>query len=119
MTAPTPRLPGQVERHAAIVDLAPGMRREYFRLHEHVWPEVTAALTQYGITNYTIFVIDDTLIAYYEYVGTDHAADLAAIDQDPVTQRWLSLTGPCQRPFGRADAATDGWRDAREIWHLA
>ncbi len=81
-----------------VVDVVPETREEYLRLHAAVWPQVEQALRECHVTNDTIFAIDDTLLAYHEYVGTDHAADMARIAEDP--------------------AATD-WREATELWHLA
>jgi L-rhamnose mutarotase len=40
------------------------------------------------------------------------------VDADPVTREWLALTDPCQTPFGRTAAPTDGWRRLEELWHL-
>ncbi|BDO42987.1 L-rhamnose mutarotase [Cellulomonas sp. NTE-D12] len=107
-----------MQRFAFVVDVVPELREEYLRLHAAVWPEVEAALSAHHVTNYSIFVLEDTLFAYYEYVGEDHAADLAAVDADPVTQEWLSRTDPCQVPFGRAARPGDRWRALEEVWHL-
>ena len=106
-----------MERHGLVVDIAPGRREEYLRLHAAVWPQVEQTLRDHHVTNYTIFVLDDTLFAYYEYRGEDHAADMAGIAEDPVTREWWTHTDPCQTPFGDDPAAT-GWREATEVWHL-
>lgn len=108
-----------IQRYAFVVDVVPELREEYLRLHASVWPEVEAALAAHRVTNYTIFILEDTLFAYYEYVGQDHGADLALVDADPVTQEWLRRTGPCQTPFGRTARPDDGWRPLEEVWHLA
>ena len=94
-------------------------RAEYLRLHSAVWPQVEQTLRDCNVTNYTIFVLEDTLFAYYEYVGTDHAADMARIAQDPVSQEWWTHTDPCQTAFGRAAADGERWRPMQEIWHLS
>lgn len=107
-----------MQRFAFVVDVVPELREEYLRLHAAVWPEVEAALSAHHVTNYSIFVLEDTLFAYYEYVGQDHAADLAAVDADPVTQEWLSRTDPCQVPFGRGARPGERWRALEEVWHL-
>ncbi|OJV59836.1 MAG: L-rhamnose 1-epimerase [Cellulomonas sp. 73-145] len=107
-----------MQRFAFVVDVVPELREEYLRLHAAVWPEVEAALSAHHVTNYSIFVLEDTLFAYYEYVGDDHAADLAAVDADPVTQEWLSRTDPCQVPFGQGARPGDRWRALEEVWHL-
>lgn len=107
-----------MERHALVVNVVPAKREDYLRLHAAVWPQVEQTLRECNVTNYSIFLLDDTLFAYYEYVGTDHDADMARIAGDPVTQEWWTHTDPCQVPFGNDPAAT-GWRDAREVWHLS
>jgi len=107
-----------VQRYAFVVDVRPERREEYLRLHAAVWPQVEAALSAHHVTNYSIFIIEDTLFGYYEYTGEDHDADLAAVDADPVTMEWLALTGPCQTPFGRNAEPGETWRQLDEVWHL-
>lgn len=108
-----------VERHGLVVDLVPEKREEYLRLHSAVWPQVEATLTACNVHNYSIFVLENTLFAYYEYTGDDHEADMARIAEDPVTREWWTYTDPCQTPFGTEAAPGDRWRDMREVWHLA
>lgn len=108
-----------VQRFAFVVDVVPERRQEYLRLHASVWLQVEAALAAHHVTNYTIFILEDTLFAYYEYVGRDHEADMALVDADPVTHEWLRHTDPCQVAFGRTARPEDGWRPLEEVWHLA
>lgn len=107
-----------VERHALIVGVVPAKREEYLALHRAVWPQVEQTLSDCNVTNYSIFVTGDTLFAYYEYVGEDHAADLARIGEDPVTRDWWTQTDPCQVRIapGRVDGAL--WQPLEEVWHL-
>ena len=107
-----------MQRFAFVVDVHPERRDEYLKLHAAVWPEVEAALSAHHVTNYSIFIIEDTLFGYYEYTGDDYEADLAAVDADPVTARWLALTGPCQTPFGWDHKPGEVWRRLDEVWHL-
>ncbi|MCB2175335.1 MAG: L-rhamnose mutarotase [Actinomycetales bacterium] len=107
-----------MQRFAFVVDVVPERKAEYLRLHAAVWPGVEAALSAHHVTNYSIFILEDTLVGYYEYTGSDHAADLAAVDAEPEVQRWLALTDPCQVAFGRDARPGDGWRAMEEVWHL-
>lgn len=107
-----------MERHALVVDLRPELREPYLELHAAVWPQVEATLRECHVTNYSIFVLEDTLFAYYEYTGDDHAADMERIAQDPVTREWWTHTDPCQVPFGRTAQPGERWRDLTEVWHL-
>ena len=105
-----------LQRFSAIVKLRPELREEYLQLHAEVWPEVTALISAAHISNYSIFLHDDLLISYYEYRGTDHAADMANMAANPITQQWWKLTDPCQE---RVKGTPDGeqWATAREVWH--
>ena len=105
-------------RFAMACRLYPEKRDEYLKLHADVWPGVEATITDCGIRNFTIFVRDDVLFGYYEYVGEDYAADQAKMAADPETQRWWALTDPCQ--FGFDEDAPDGvqWQELDEVWHL-
>lgn len=107
-----------MERYASCIRLRPERREEYLELHAHVWPAVEAMITAANIRNYTIFLHGDTLFSYYEYIGTDHAADQARIAADPATQRWWRLTDPCQE---RLPGTPDGqkWAPMMEVWHLS
>jgi L-rhamnose mutarotase len=107
-----------VQRHAACIRLRPEYRERYLELHARVWPEVSSMLALANIRNYTIFLHGDTLFSYYEYVGTDHAADQARIAADPTTQRWWQLTDPCQE---RLPGTPEGqqWAPMTEICHLS
>jgi L-rhamnose mutarotase len=108
-----------VQRHALVVNVVPELRDEYLRLHADVWPQVEDTLRACNVTNYTIFLLEDTLFAYYEYVGTDHDADMRLIGRDPVTREWWTRTDPCQTAFGRHASDGERWRAMREIWHLS
>ena len=70
-----------------------------------------------NIRNYTIFRDGDDLFAYFEYVGDDFAADMAAMAADPVTQRVVDAH---RRDAGALSRARRGpwWLDLPEVFHL-
>lgn len=106
-----------MQRFGCVIGVRPERREEYLALHREVWPQVEQRLRDSHFTNYTIFIHGDLLFAYYEYTGTDYAADSAAIAADPVTQEWWKLTDPCQE---RLPGTPDGeqWATMTEAWHL-
>ncbi|MDR1703754.1 MAG: L-rhamnose mutarotase [Clostridiales bacterium] len=55
-----------MERMAWKGRIKPGMKDEYIRRHDTIWPEMTALLKEAGICNYTIFCAGDELFGYYE-----------------------------------------------------
>ncbi len=106
-----------MRRFGQVIRVKPEMEAKYRELHANAWPQVLAKLTECNIRNYSIYLRDGLLFAYMEYVGDDYAADMAKMDDDPVTQLWLKETGPCQQPV---DSAGPGvwWANMEEIFHL-
>lgn len=107
----------QVRRFGMAARLVGAKRDEYIELHRSVWPRIETALSASGIRNFTIFALDDYILGYYEYVGSDYEADQRRMAMDPITQDWWSYTAPCQRPL-REDSKADNWELFTEIWHL-
>lgn len=76
-----------MDRYAWKALLKPGMKEEYKRRHDEIWPEMKALLKAAGIRNYTIWNVGDELFGYYECEkGLDYAARVQA--ESPVVARW-------------------------------
>ena len=89
---------------------------EYRESHKHVWPEMLAALSRHGWTNYSIFLRPDgLLIGYCE--TPDFARALAGMQDEEVNARWQR--GMVQYfetlPGGSADTSIV---PLREVFHL-
>ena len=110
-------------------DAQPGVRRfgqlirvradridEYERLHATPWPGVLAAIRAANIRNYSIYRHGELLFAYFEYVGEDFTADMAAMAADPVIQEWWARTDAMQEPLPER-APGDWWLTIPEIFH--
>ena len=106
-----------VRRFGMAARLVPEKREEYLRLHSDVWPQVEATITACGIRNFSIFVLGDVIVGYYEYIGDDYDADQARMAEDPKTQEWWSYTAPCQLPF-EPGSSDPNWQQLDEVWHL-
>ena len=110
-----------MQRFGQIIRLKPEKYDEYKRLHAAVWPDVLAKLHEANITNYSIYHRGGLLFAYFEYVGSDFAADMAKVGNDPRTHEWWAVTDPCQQPFeGEAQGSTEGnwWLPMEELFHM-
>lgn len=107
-----------MRRMGACIRLRADKVAEYKRLHAAVWPGVLATITACGIRNYSIFLKEpeNILFAYWEYHGSDFAADAARMAADPVTQDWWRLTAPCQEPFAHR-AEGEWWAQMEEVFH--
>ena len=92
---------------------------EYKRLHAAVWPGVLATIAACQIRNFSIFLKEpeNLLFGYWEYLGKDFEADMAALGAKDVTKRWLSLTDPCQQPMATARQG-EWWSFLQSVFHL-
>ena len=106
-----------MRRIAQLIRLRPEFRDEYIRHHEAVWPTVLATIEACHIRNYSIFLHDDALFAYFEYHGHDYAADMQRMAADPDTQRWWSVIDPMQDPLSDAPDGSR-WKEIREVFHF-
>jgi L-fuconate dehydratase len=105
-----------VMRYGQVIGLKPDQIEPYERLHAQVWPAVLAMIRACNMRNYSIFRRDTQLFAYFEYVGTDFAADMAKMAADPTTHAWWKLTDPMQEPVADR-AAGEWWATMREVFH--
>jgi len=93
-----------MKRYSSVSEVLPEKLAEYQDLHAHAWPGVLRRISASNIHNYSIHLrtFDDGkqyLFSYFEYVGDDFDADMAAIAADEETQRWWALCKPCLKPF--------------------
>mgnify|MGYP000529398073 CR=1 FL=1 len=72
-----------MQRYASVIGMPAANREEYERLHAAVWPEILAKIKEVNIQNYSIYRFGEILFSYYEYTGTDYAADMAKMAADP------------------------------------
>jgi L-rhamnose mutarotase len=105
-----------MKRYGMVIQVKPEMLDAYKHLHANTWPQVLQKITDCNIRNYSIFLRDGYLFSYFEYVGDDYDADMAAMAADPVTQAWWKLTDPCQQPIPTA-AEGEWWAKMEEVFH--
>ncbi len=110
-----------MKRYGLIVGLKEDAISEYKRLHEAVWPEVLATITDCGIRNYTIFLRQmpdgkHYLFSTFEYEGDDFQADMAKMAADPKTQEWWTHCMPMQEPLPDLPEG-EWWAPMLEVFH--
>ncbi len=105
-----------MQRFASVIGMKPENRAEYEKLHADVWPAVLEQIKTSNIRNYSIYRYGELLFSYFEYVGSDFEADMAAMAADPTTQKWWDVCKPLQSPVpDRADG--EWWAAIPEIFH--
>lgn len=78
------------ETYAFRMRLNPGRADEYERRHDAIWPELLALLREAGVSDYSIWLDEETGML----LGTlrrpaDH--DVDALPDHPVMQRWWAM----------------------------
>jgi L-rhamnose mutarotase len=103
-----------MKRHAFKMKLKPGNVAEYKKRHDEIWPELAAELHAAGISDYSIFLDEETLTLFAVQKSSDnHKA--AALPQSAVVRKWwdymapLMETHPDHAPVSVA---------LREVFHL-
>ena len=107
-----------MERMGQVIRLQPEVIAEYKRIHAAVWPEVLQAIADSNIRNYTIFLKEpeNLLFAYWEYHGTDFAADLARMALVSRMRDWWVITDPMQVPFETRKPG-EWWARMENVFH--
>lgn len=67
--------------------LKPGFKDEYKKRHDEIWPELKVLLKENGISDYTIFLDEETniLFAVQQQDGNQSSQDLG---QTAIVQKW-------------------------------
>jgi len=76
-----------MDRIAFKMKLKPGYEEEYKKRHDEIWPELAELLTQSGISDYSIFLDQETntLFAIQKQSEGNSSQDLG---KDPIVQKW-------------------------------
>lgn len=106
-----------MKRFGQVIRLKPEGAKTYIQHHADVWPAVIATIEACNIRNYSIYLKDHYLFAYFEYTGSDFEADMAKMASDPETQRWWNIVKPLMEPL---ESRSEGeyWASMEEIFHL-
>lgn len=104
-----------MKRVAFKMKLKPGCEAEYQRRHDGLWPELSAALTEAGISDYSIFLDPETLtlFAVQKQAAGSTAGQLPA---HPVVQRWWKYMAELMETNPDSSPVT---RPLPELFHLA
>jgi len=107
-----------VKRIGQVIGIKPEIIEEYKRIHVKIWDEIADAISEAGITNYSIFLKDNQLFAYLEYTGPDDEfeARMQKLAAAPRMREWWDITEAMQVPLEtRADG--EWWANMEEVFH--
>jgi L-rhamnose mutarotase len=78
-------------RHAFEMKLKPGFEAEYGKRHDEIWPELSRALTEAGVSDYSIFLDAETFITLFavQKLADGRTADL--LPSAPIVRKWWDI----------------------------
>ena len=79
-----------MQKIAFVMQLKPGYGNEYKKRHDEIWPELSQALNQAGVSDYSIFLEKSSykLFAVLKRCE-DHSMD--SLPLNPVVQKWWAF----------------------------
>ena len=81
-----------MEKFAFKMHLNAGQLQEYKRRHDDIWPELVNLLKDAGISDYSIYLDEDTHILFGVLLRTaDHKMD--ELPLQPIMKKWWSHMG--------------------------
>ena len=82
-----------MKRHAFKMKLKPGVVAEYKKRHDEIWPELAAELRAAGISDYSIFLDEETLTLFaVQKLSDDNTA--ANLPHSPIVRKWWDYMAP-------------------------
>lgn len=80
-------------RHAFKMKLKPGVASEYRKRHDEIWPELAKELRAAGVSDYSIFLDEETLTLFAVQKLSD-TNTASALPQSPVVRKWWNYMAP-------------------------
>jgi len=79
-----------MKRVAFKMTLNEGQKQEYIKRHDEIWPELKALLKNVGISEYSIFLDEETntLFAFQKVSGDGSSQDLGKTE---IVKKWLKF----------------------------
>jgi len=105
-----------MQRYGMVLKVKGEHFEEYKKYHADVWPDILEMIHRCNMRNYSIYHFDGYLFSYFEYVGEDYEADMAAMAVDPRTQEWWAIMKPMQEPLESCDEG-EWWANMEEVFH--
>tara|TARA_R110002051_G_scaffold117009_2_gene190615 strand:- start:17601 stop:17915 length:315 start_codon:yes stop_codon:yes gene_type:complete len=76
-----------MKRNAFKMKLKPGFEIEYKKRHDAIWPELSTLLSASGISDYSIFLDEETLTLFAVQMLADDF-DPLSIPNHPIVKKW-------------------------------
>jgi|SRR5580700_2709408 L-rhamnose mutarotase len=103
-----------MKRHAFKMKLKSGMATEYKKRHDAIWPELAAELKAAGVSDYSIFLDEETLTLFaVQKLSRGNTA--AQLPDSPIVHKWWDSMAPLMEVHPDNSPVT---KPLREVFHL-
>ena len=103
-----------MKRNAFTMKLRKGFEKEYKRRHDEIWPELSAELAKAGVSDYSIYLDEETLTLFaFQKLTDNNTSD--SLPDNPVVKKWWAYmadimdTNPDNSPV---------CKPLREVFHM-
>ena len=103
-----------MQRHAFKMKLKPGVAAEYKKRHDEIWPELAAELRAAGVSDYSIFLDEETLTLFAVQKLSD-GNTAAALPALPIVCKWWDYMAPLMEVHSDQSPVA---KPLREVFHL-
>ena len=81
-----------MKRAAFIMKLKKGFESEYKKRHDNIWPELSEELSKAGVSDYSIFLDENTLTLFaVQKLSDDNTAD--KLPETRIVRKWWNYMG--------------------------
>ena len=103
-------------RKAFVIQARPGMAAEYQRRHNPIWPDLEQTLKRHGVSNYSIFLRENTgeMFGYLEVADEKRFQQIAETDVCRRWWRYMTEVLVCES----ADSVKGKEEMLQEVFHL-
>jgi L-rhamnose mutarotase len=101
-------------RHAFKMELKPGAVSEYKKRHDEIWPELAAELKAAGISDYAIYLDEETL-TLFAVLKLSEGNTASALPGKPIMRKWWEYMAPLMEVNADKSPAVV---ELREVFHL-
>ncbi|GDX45552.1 L-rhamnose mutarotase [Bacteroidota bacterium] len=64
-----------------------GQAEEYKKRHDFIWPELKSLLKDYGISDYSIFLDEESHVLFAK-MTVENASTLTSLPESPLMKKW-------------------------------
>ena len=102
-----------MQRNAFKMKLKPGFVAEYKKRHDEIWPELQKELNAAGVSDYSIFLDEETLTLFAVQKLSDKNT-AAALPNSPIVKKWWSYMAPLMEVHPDHSPVT---KPLKEVFH--